>query len=94
MTRRESGRTTPTTRTTKRIKKEDGDVASERAQKLKVRYFILMQRAVDLLVLLPDPDTVDMSSAAVKTEVEMLLAEFGRIDDEMSKLVKAVKCLH
>jgi len=54
-----------------------------------------MQRAVDLLVLLPDPpDTVDMSSEAVKTEVEMLLAEFGRIDDEMSKLVKAVKCLH
>jgi len=55
---------------------------------------MLMQRAVDVLVLLPDPDTVDMSSEAVKTEVEMLLNEFDKIDGEMNELVKTVKCLH
>jgi hypothetical protein len=59
-----SGRTTRTTWTAKETEKvgeEDGDVTSERVQKLKARYFKLMQRAVDILSLLPDADTVDMT---------------------------------
>jgi len=55
---------------------------------LKSRYFALMQRAVDVLALLPDPETSDTSDEAVMADATMLLAEFNKIDDEMNEIVK------
>ena len=55
---------------------------------LKSRYFALMQRAVDVLALLPDPETIDTSDEAVMADATMLLAEFNKIDDEMNEIVK------
>jgi len=61
---------------------------------LKAKYFALMQRAVDVLRLLPDPEIIDTSDEGVMADATMLLAEFNRIDDEMNEIVMVMKCFH
>jgi hypothetical protein len=61
---------------------------------LKAKYFALMQRAVDVLALLPDPETIDTSDEAVMADATMLLAEFNKIDDEMNEIVMVMKCFN
>ena len=57
-----------------------------------------MQRAVQILSLLPDPDNIDLSDeravANATADVRLLLAEFKKVSDEMDEIGDAVACLH
>jgi hypothetical protein len=67
-----------------------------RFSKSQAKYFHLMQRAVQIATLLPDPATIDTSDPAamadVMADVEMILNEFNKINREMMEILNVKSC--
>jgi hypothetical protein len=59
-------------------------ISSSEAQ---AKFRRLMQRAVQITALLPDPENIDPDDPAVLAEVKMVLAEFDKVNSEIWEML-------
>jgi hypothetical protein len=58
----------------------------------RAKFRKLLQRAIQIAVLFPDPENIDPSEETAIAEVKMLLTEFNKVDSEMREMLE--KCSH